>query len=432
MAKSPVAPPSHREVDPSVDLLMEEYKLLRAEALEKSAKNNQQVSYIQAYGVFLLFIAGAVFKFTEDIDLSSLPSVFRLPLLIMAAALLFYYYSQVYLSSFSFRVLRHRMSELEGEINRRTSDNLLRYESSIAPRYFGQISVDGNHLLPNAWLQFFTFVLFVAAVFLLALTALTLLDGHSVLSTFYVGSLVFFVWRLVWENYSFSRPGSILISGHQDNSVSQWEKARRLSTYVLNYFLVIALTLMTLLGRLSDPTSIYFSGKISALFSSVMALDPQSMAFWIVAYSAICGVVPLPTPSELPLMFIGVAGTARIFIAAALGKAIGSLLLYLGSRLYFRLSRTDTENWRSALETGRTSRLVKVGGLDMIYFLSQATPFAPMRSATIAYAAIHQASLKSLAVVGVGSAVGTVSRMAVLGAVIAAGAWVLPLPSGMP
>jgi len=136
--------------DPSVQILLEKYKLLRTEALQNSAQNNRQVAYVQVYGLFLFFVTGVFFGFRPaGLALSNIPDFFRLPTLILSATLLFYYYSHIYLSSFTFRVLRLRMAEIEKEINRRAKYELLRYESAIAPEFFGKISLNGRFLLPK-------------------------------------------------------------------------------------------------------------------------------------------------------------------------------------------------------------------------------------------------------------------------------------------
>ena len=433
MSKPAVPQPQRtQEYDPSVNLLLEKYKLLRAEALENSAKNNQQVAYIQAYGLFLFFVTGAFFNFTTDLTLSKLPENFRLPLLVVAASLLFYFYSQVYLSSFSFRILRKRMSELELEINNRTSEPLLKYESSIAPKYFGQLTIDGNRLLPNFWLQFFTLVLFGAAVFLLTALAQKLLSGHPISEIFFIGSLIFFSWRLVWENFTFSFPGAISFNGNAGVTLTNWMKASRLASYPLNYAVVLALTFMAFINQLNDPLSAYFFVQFNSFYSSLLALDHSSIAIWTAIYTALCGIVPLPTPSELPLAFIPVVGAFPILLASAIGKAVGSTILFLASHLYFKFNRMNIEGWRTSLEVGPAAKLIKFGGLDAMFVISQLIPLAPMRSATIGYAAVTPIAAKSLFVVALGSAVGTISRMLIIGAIIAAGSWALPIPSGTP
>ena len=418
------------EDDPSVSILLEKYKLLRAEAVQNSATNNRQVTYIQVYGVFLFFVSGVFFGFNDSVPLTKIPDYFRLPVLILSASLLFYYYSQIYLSSFTFRILRLRMAEIESELNRKVSANLLYYERLIAPKFFGKASLDGKQLLPNAWLQFFTLVLFGTAVYVLAALAVNLLEKQPGWAIFYIGNLSFFAFILVWENFRFSRPGSIILQEARSSTPNSLFTSFWLSRYFLNYIVVMIISYVALFNQLGDPLSAFTTRIISEFFSSIGTMQESTILLGTMAYTALCGLF-LPTPSELPLTLINVVGTFKIFVAASVGKSLGSVALFFASSLFFKINHHKTDRVRSALESGPTKNFFGGGKLGLVYVVSQSIPFAPMRSATIAYSAITPVSVRSTTVVAIGSFVGTISRMLLVGVFVSAGVWVLPTLLGV-
>jgi hypothetical protein len=411
------------EDDPSVNILLEKYKLLRSEALQNSARNNRQVAYIQVYGVFLFTVTGVFFGLTDTVSLSKIPSYFRLPVLVLSAALLFYYYSQIYLSSFTFRVLRLRMAELEKSINKHAGSSLLRYEREIAPSLFGRMSLDGRYLLPNAWLQWFTFILFTIAIYLLVVLSTNLLAALPGLLIFYIGSILFFGFTLVWENFRLSFPGSISLQ--TDQSSDHLTIVLRLSRYVLNYSVVLFITFVALFNQFGDPLSSIVTGFISNFVASASLMTEQLVLLFVALYTAACAVF-LPTPSELPLALSAQISVSKLVLVSAIGKSVGSLLLYFASFHFLKANNHSSERWQSYLTSGAISGYFGRNHISIAYVILQAIPFAPMRSSTVAYASLSSPSPQAVITVSAGSFVGTISRMLIIGFLITAGMFVLP------
>ena len=419
------------EDDPSVNILFEKYKLLRSEAIENSARNNRQVAYIQVYGIFLFTLTGIFFGFTDAVNLSYVPNHFRLPVLVLSAALLFYYYSQIYLSSFKFRVLRLRMAEIETSINKLAGRNLLRYEKEIAPTFFGNLSLKGQYFLPNTWLQGFTFILFLVAIYVLIILSVNLLSGYPGWTIFYIGSLMFFGVTLVWENLRLSLPGSISIDLDGSDLPDTLTIGLRLSRYGLNYFVVILITYVALFDQFGDPFSSFTTGFIKDFMASVSASSENVVLLWVAGYTAACGIF-LPTPSELPLALSSQISVAKIVLVSAIGKSIGSLILYFASVAFCRVNDHDPKRWQSYIESGIVGKLLSRTRVSFVYALLQSIPFAPMRSATFAYAVVAPPSRNSVIAVVVGSFLGTISRMLIIGFLIATGIYIIPSLATLP
>ncbi|MCR9140187.1 MAG: hypothetical protein NXI27_29660 [Alphaproteobacteria bacterium] len=412
------------EDDPSVAVLMEEYKLHRAEAAENSAKNNRQVTYIQIYGLFLVAVAGSYYQFSDAFKGARIPDALTLPVLIIAASLLFYLYSQIYLSSFTFRVLRMRMAEIEQEINKRSKAKLLRYEQEVAPEFFGKPMIVSRYLSPNTWLQLFLVSLFVSAAYVVSGLALTLLSNRPTIALVFVGSTAFFAFALLWENFKLSRPGVLAFSS-SPSPTPNVTKNLKLARYALNYFVVVFVVFIFAFDKVDYEASSYVLSWINHFFTALETMSKASVALLVSAYTALCGYF-LPTPSELPLALVEPLGWGLVLLSSSIGKGLGAVALMSTSRLYFKVNDYSPGDFSSFVDGSVLSSIVSSQNADRAYFVCQSIPFLPMRSATVAYAAISDSGLRSYLVVAAGSAVGTVVRMLLMWLIISMGVAALP------
>ena len=400
------------EDDPSVAVLLEEYKLHRAEAAENSAKNNRQVTYIQIYGLFLATVAGVYYQVPNGEQVLTVPAALTLPVLVIAASLLFYLYSQIYLSSYTFRVLRMRMEEIEGQVNQRVGSEILRYEREIAPEFFGRPMVHSRYLSPNTWLHLFLVSLFLAAAYLVAALAFSLLDHRPSTALFYNGSLAFFTFSLLWEHYKLSRSNAFTAM-ESSNELSNMARVLRLARYFLNYFVVIFLVFVFAFERVDNWVAVQVHLWIDHLFFLVDRVPIAAASALVSLYTALCAIF-LPTPSELPLVLVEPLGWSVILISSAIGKGIGAVILMSVSRLYFRLNGYGPESISSVLNGSAFKSIASDRSAGWVYLLCQSVPFFPMRSATVAYAAVSGGGVRGYLTVGIGSAIGTILRMLLL------------------
>jgi hypothetical protein len=137
-------------------------------------------------------------------------------------------------------------------------------------------------------------------------------------------------------------------------------------------------------------------------------------------YVALCALA-LPAPAELPLLLIEKVSLQKIILFSALGKAVGSMLLFTASSIFLRLGNHDAETFKLRVQNGRAGALLKGGKVEATYAVLQAIPFAPMRSATVALSIVASLNVRSLVVVAVGSSIGTISRMLIFAGLLHAG-----------
>lgn len=134
-----------------------------------------------------------------------------------------------------------------------------------------------------------------------------------------------------------------------------------------------------------------------------LAASPVRLRLAILLYTAACAVF-LPTPSEAVLLLRDQVPLRDILIAAAIGKALGSLVLgqaAIGIAGWIERSRFAR---LVALSDRRRAQLVRWG--LPAYVVMQSVPFLPMRSSIYAYAHIS----RSLPRVAIGAGVGTLVR----------------------
>jgi hypothetical protein len=131
--------------------------------------------------------------------------------------------------------------------------------------------------------------------------------------------------------------------------------------------------------------------------------SPIRLRLAIAAYTAACAVF-LPTPSEAVILLRGRVSLFDILVAAAIGKALGSLVL--GQAAISIAGWIDRSRFASlvAISDRRRAQLTRWG--LPAYFVMQSVPFLPMRSSIYAYAHIS----RSLPRVVVGAGVGTLVR----------------------
>jgi hypothetical protein len=141
---------------------------------------------------------------------------------------------------------------------------------------------------------------------------------------------------------------------------------------------------------------------------------------WTTVYVALCGFA-LPTPAELPLILSARVGLVMIVVASAIGKSIGATILFIFCSSGLKFGNHDARELQRSLRNLRVGRIFQRNRLGFIYTLCQAIPFAPMRSATVAYSVLSPLTWKSLAVVAIGSFFGTVSRMLIIAGIAFAG-----------
>ena len=410
-----------------IQILLDQYKLLKDEANQNSLRNNKQSSYIQIYGIFIFTTIGALFGYADKFDPQKLPIAFRIPLLMVSAALLFYYYAQIYLCSFSFRVLRHRMGHIELEINKKIGNSLLIYESHVAPKFFGSASLEGRALTPHTWLQFFSLVLFLSAIYLLGLLSVALLPQNPGFSLFYIANLLFFAVTLIWENFRLTLPESLKfpVLGIEKTPHDNTIIFLRLSRYFWNYSIVVVLVFIFFFGQFEDPVSTPTIEFLRNTLNTASNYEKSYILWGVLIYSALCAIA-LPTPSELPLVLVGVLGVGEIFLACVVGKALGSLSLSLLTHLLFRTNNLKPEKLSGAIENSFARMLIGGKKGHLAYFICQAIPFLPMRSSTIGYTAITPLSMHGVFVLATASGLGTLVRMTIFGALVSFGIWSFP------
>lgn len=159
-------------------------------------------------------------------------------------------------------------------------------------------------------------------------------------------------------------------------------------------------------------------------------IDPQSVVSesiilaWATLYVALCGLA-LPTPAELPLIFTAKVNLTLIVLASAVGKSIGSTILFVVCTTGLKIGNHDATSFCRSLNDGMAGRLFKGSHFGIIYALCQAIPFAPMRSATVAYSIVSPLTLRTASIVVIGSFFGTVSRMLIIGGLAKVGISIL-------
>ncbi len=392
------------ENDLTVNVLLEEYKLHRQEILQQLAIYNQQTNYMQLLGLVLVSVAGVVFK--EKAVLNALPEVARLFVLCLAACFAFYLVSTVMSAAYMFLILRRRMKEIEIAINGRLKLEVMGYETNVAPRFLTKIFYADGFITPHALSGVWRILLFWGSLITLTFLAHVSLDS-KIYHYFYSVTVCYIGVMLAYKYFSLSSPGHERAFEQSYNGRELGNTANLLrAAQWLQYYVA----LMILLG-------VYFFSSAADQFG-VRALDwlimlrevsERLMLTGTVVYTALCAII-LPTPSEAPLVFFGKVATWKLFVAACIGKAIGSLILACIVGLLARktaqppewLTRNFGDHPFEGTWIGRSSAV--------LYFACQAIPFAPMRTSTVIYAWSAGLSWTKAGWIVVASGLGTIIR----------------------
>jgi hypothetical protein len=195
-----------------------------------------------------------------------------------------------------------------------------------------------------------------------------------------------------------------------------------------NLFLkVIVTTMIVMLGSLYlMEGEVYQSVNriVEQLADPKQSISERLVLQWVTLYVALCGLV-LPAPAELPLLFAHNVSLWKIILASALGKSIGSSLLFTFCSTSLRIGNFNVAGSRRSLVSGRLGRLLEGRKVGITFAIFQAIPFAPMRSATVGYSIFSPMSVNSILVVATFSFLGTVSRMLIVWGLATAGVVVL-------
>lgn len=396
--------------------LIEEYKILKSEASDTLEASNRAISYIQVYGLFIILLAGAYFNglriFLAEDQRHATPQSLWLVTICAAAVFLFLLYSHITHTSFKFRILRARMAKIESQVNDLLHKEVFLYERQVAARSFSHTAIDSTLLTPAAWTRLFTTTLFGLAVAILILLSRNMFVGSSAdYLLFSSGTIIFVAVTLLIDDFRINK--FLDIETVVFRSASKPSSIAVLVPYLTNYvaFMLIFYTLFA--SALASPSHSFIVRGIDQLFAWLEAVDWRITLIFVFLYDALCGAF-LFTPSELPLRLEKALGLLPILVAAAFGKAFGSVLLFSASRWWlFRSLGGVTRRLRLFSE----NLLTKFPGqppIWLVYSIIQSIPFAPMRIATIAYAAIAPDGVRPKVVVALGSGFGTVSRMLIL------------------
>jgi hypothetical protein len=159
-----------------------------------------------------------------------------------------------------------------------------------------------------------------------------------------------------------------------------------------------------------------FAEKINVLLVGGVEFSSAQLLLGVGIYTALCAIV-VPTPSEIPLLLSNVVPIVNLYLAAAIGKGLGSIVLALLSSSFVTYNGY-IEEWIRGLKASSKDTWIarNMGGRRklILYFLCQAIPFAPMRLSTIIYSSQSRILSKMFGEVFVLSAIGTVIRMAIV------------------
>lgn len=196
------------------------------------------------------------------------------------------------------------------------------------------------------------------------------------------------------------------------------------SRMFLRAFLAATVILFLLLYQMEGAIYESVNGVAQRLSNPHVPISEQLILAWTAFYVALCGLI-LPTPAELPLALAAKVQLWKIILASALGKAIGSSLLFTLCSLGLKLGKHNAIDLRRSLARGRGTLLFKGNRIGITYAICQAVPFAPMRSATVGYSLVAKLQLSTLLIIAASSFFGTVSRMLIIGGLAVAGIAVL-------
>ncbi|WP_147114681.1 hypothetical protein [Tateyamaria sp. syn59] len=188
----------------------------------------------------------------------------------------------------------------------------------------------------------------------------------------------------------------------------------------LNVFATLLVFIFISLYLAEGAIFVFVNQMISDITASHVVVTDRAILAWTTVYVALCGLA-LPTPAELPLAFSERVSLAMIILASAISKSIGATILFIVCTSGLKFGNHDAYVMQKTLRNGWVGRLFHGDRLGFIYALCQAIPFAPMRSATVAYSIVSPLTLKTVAIVAVGSFFGTVSRMLIFAGLALAG-----------
>lgn len=419
---------------PSIDgerqfsALLEEYKILKAEASSATDTATRSVGYVQLYGFFLVALTGAYFggisSFITRELIANIPSMLWLCIILSGAMFLFLLYAHITQTSFKFIVLRNRLSCLEQIINSEVKNDIYLYERWIAQRAFSSAFLANSAATPNAWIRVLTLGLFSGAVIsVLVLVSSVFSKSSPDYALFSAATILYFAIALVVDDVrTIKFFDTASLSGAEYKSGGLWSS---ITPYIANYIALIIVFYAFFAEAFESESRSQISAGIDSLFIYMESFSIWITHLFIFVYETFCGFI-LFTPSELPLKLADHLGLWPIILVAASGKALGAVALFQATRWYVDRnldgpSRT-ANRMVSAISSPALSYLasvlgerpvaaVKRGALPAIYLICQAVPFFPMRSATVGYAVARPESPRSAYVVAACTWVGTFPRM---------------------
>jgi hypothetical protein len=366
-------------------VLVEEYKLHKQEASRHLDALYKQSSFIQLYGLVLLSLATLTYGNSETISFSSVPMALRVASLLGAAILLFYLTSTVATSSYALVIGRRRMAQLEAQINKLAGEELLSYETDLSGRFHENFALIDGTLTPFAWASSWRVALFCGASLCLVFLSFEVMpDGYA---TVYTATVAYFSFQQL-KNYSFffTKYGDEAIGRTLEaSSVPRPTALRHITYHLTNWLLFVVFCVIFFgdIGQFTDPISTVVARTISELGD----YPKWQVTIAILVYSFLCAI-GLPAPSEATLLLIPHVGLVPVYAASALGKGLGSVAL--ATFVYSSLNRSGRffdrfHASRRRVQLSWIGRKLNGPGQEAIYFLCQAVPWGPAKSATILY-----------------------------------------------
>lgn len=393
--------------------LLEEYKILKSETADNGEASSRAIGYIQIFGIFLIIMHlvyfGKVKISGAEITAPDIPVKFWVLAIISASLFLFILYSHVSHASFKFRVLRARMKEIEEKINEICRSDVFRYESMIVGNVFAKPLIAGKVVSPVWWINLFVNLLFFCAVAMIVmLTASILRAENPVFSLICQGTILYIAASIVIENVRLLGVSGKELISELDPTLSRHGILQ--TTYIVNYFIFIAIVFLFGIEYIADVGDNWIVSWINMVFEKIYELSHIQVMILVSLYTTLCGIF-LPVPAELTIKLVDKFGIVGIFFFSATGKALGAYILFKISKFYMRKGDIRLDAWEGRINSAILRKFLNMKSIDVTYFVLQSIPFAPMRSATLGYAALAKDGRRAVWVVIFGSAIGTVSRM---------------------
>ena len=197
-------------LEKQIEVLLHEYDLHRRELFLQIELYHRQTRYIQIYGLFLSSLIALMFGINSGLigtlRIPNLPGESsqiheKLPILlflILAAAVAFYFASTAMSASYMFAILRERMAVIEAALNDVLRNPTLQsYESTIVPRFLGELSYAPGLFPPHVLSGIWRVTLFLSIISILDWASIILLPCPA--STLYAIIITAFAIFQIWQ-----------------------------------------------------------------------------------------------------------------------------------------------------------------------------------------------------------------------------------------